>query len=416
MKRIPEFDGVRAIAVGLVILDHYAPFRTLAGGAFGRYGGAGVDIFFVLSGFLITTILLQSRGEAHPFRIFYARRSIRILPAYALALLLVYAAGAWLHEPLRMKILLGQLLFLRGFAKTGPLLHHCLLVMQHSLSLPGWFRVLPRAALSADYGQLPMTASLGPTWSLSVEEWFYLLWAPVVLLLSRRTIALFAGVICALGLLLRSLGDPGTSFFTSVDVLVSGALLALWVERRPSLTIRSRVAIDRGLAAGAVVAALALLMLTLLHRAALSRTLIEISVVGAFAWLIRHSGDQHPIAALLRLRPLVLLGSVSYMVYLIHLPLYFLVRHGFVAYAPGLGPLQRTWAVALCSMAATLCFATLSWLLLERPLLDRKERITAYFAGSAEHPAAVHRKPTLQSEAALALAGEQAFSGPAGSR
>ena len=93
MKRIQEFDGIRALAVGLVILDHYAPFRNFAHSAPARYGGCGVDIFFILSGFLITTILLKAKQEQHPYRIFYARRALRILPAFALLLVFVYGVG-----------------------------------------------------------------------------------------------------------------------------------------------------------------------------------------------------------------------------------------------------------------------------------------------------------------------------------
>jgi peptidoglycan/LPS O-acetylase OafA/YrhL len=377
VKRIPELDGVRAIAVSLVILDHYAPFRTLAYGFAGHYGGSGVDIFFVLSGFLITTILLQSRTEPHPYRVFYARRALRILPAYALLLLFVYGAAACLREPIRFNVLLGQLLFLRGFAGSGQLLQHCLAFMHHPASLPGWFRFVPPSVISADYGHLPMTASLGPTWSLSVEEWFYLLWAPVVLLLPRRAIAATAVVICGMGLLLRSLPDAGTSFLTSVDILVSGALLALWMERRESLSFRARQREDRSLAVTATLAALLLVVLSWLHRSALSGTLIELSVAGGFAWIAQHSAGPSPVMRLLRAKPLVYFGSISYMVYLIHLPVYFLVRHGFEVHAKGMTPPYQAWAIALCSITGTLCFSAASWAWLERPLLRRKERMTA---------------------------------------
>src|ERR1700686_3043295 len=100
MGRITEFDGLRAFAVGLVILDHYAPFRNFAHGAPARYGGLGVDVFFVLSGFLITTILLKAKSEQHPYRVFYARRSLRILPPFLLLLIVVYGSALALHEPL----------------------------------------------------------------------------------------------------------------------------------------------------------------------------------------------------------------------------------------------------------------------------------------------------------------------------
>lgn len=370
------------MAVSLVILDHYAPFRTLAHGAAARHGGLGVDIFFVLSGFLITTILLESRTQSHPYRVFYARRSMRILPAYALLLIFVYSVGAWLREPLHMKTLLGQLLFLRSFLGTGTLLHQCIHVMQHPSSLPGLLRIIPPLVVQADYGHLPMAASLGPTWSLSVEEWFYFLWAPVVLLLSRRAIAITAVAICGMGISLRCLPGAGTSFLTSVDILVSGALLALWIEKRPKLAPAVRLHVDRSIAAVSALAMIALVVLSWSHRDGLSRTLIEISVMGALAWLFRHSGESHPVAKVLRCRPLVYLGSISYMIYLIHLPLYFIARHIVEPRAIGIAPLQRMWAVALCSLAATLLFATASWFFLEKPLLNQKERMTAWLAAS----------------------------------
>ena len=373
MKRIPELDGLRAIAVSLVILDHYAPFRTMAHGFAARYGGMGVDIFFVLSGFLITTILLQSRTQPHPYRTFYARRALRILPAYALVLLLVFTAAACLGEPIQQHIVLGQLLFLRSFAGTGQLLHHCLAL----LHLPGWFRFVPPSLVSADYGHLPTTASFGPTWSLSVEEWFYMLWAPVVMLLPRRAIAATACAICATGLLLRSVPNAGTSFFTSVDILVSGALLALWMERRPSLHAAVRQRLDRSLAAIAIAAALLLVVLSWLDRTVLSGTLIELSVAGGLAAIIPNSGGSALVLRLLRAKPLVSLGTISYMVYLVHLPVYFLVRRGFEGHAHWLAQQQQAWVIGLCSIGATLCFSVASWVWMERPLLRRKENFTA---------------------------------------
>src|SRR4051812_13907528 len=79
-KHIPALDGVRAIAVLLVLLHHFG--NGFSGWALGVVNGAwvGVDLFFVLSGFLITGILLEARGGAHYFRNFYARRTLRIFP------------------------------------------------------------------------------------------------------------------------------------------------------------------------------------------------------------------------------------------------------------------------------------------------------------------------------------------------
>src|SRR5208282_5147788 len=96
-KRIPELDGLRAIAILLVIGCHYEVFARQLWGL-PKFGWVGVDIFFVLSGFLITSVLLNLRGQEKPFKTFYARRFRRILPPYIAFMILLYAACAALHD------------------------------------------------------------------------------------------------------------------------------------------------------------------------------------------------------------------------------------------------------------------------------------------------------------------------------
>src|SRR5438034_6430412 len=90
---IPALDGLRGLAIALVLLSHFIPYSdqpgSLAGKIFffiGRCGWCGVDLFFVLSGFLITGILMEAKGKDHYFRNFYARRTLRIFPLYYLTL------------------------------------------------------------------------------------------------------------------------------------------------------------------------------------------------------------------------------------------------------------------------------------------------------------------------------------------
>ncbi len=222
-----------------------------------------------------------------------------------------------------------------------------------------------------------MSGSLGPTWSLSVEEWFYVLWAPVVLILRRRIILMVALSACVIGFLLRWLGAGGTDFFSSVDVLIVGAVLALWIEGRKNVSSQIQRISDRLIATAAFVSFILFLVLTWTHRDLISRTLIEIFVFGAIAWIIRHADRSNPICSLLRLKPLVYMGTISYTVYLIHLPMYFLVRsalHGVTAHLPEVAGM---WIIAICSLAATIAFSALSWKYYERPVLGFKDVLTA---------------------------------------
>jgi peptidoglycan/LPS O-acetylase OafA/YrhL len=396
MRRIQELDGLRAFAVLAVIADHYAPFRTIGNGAMATLGTFGVDLFFVLSGYLITTILLGLRDVERPYRVFYARRSLRILPPFGLLLLLVYGGSVLLHEPISKSKLIGQVLFLRSFHDTGALLSRLIdVVAGHSL-VPGLFARIASSPISRDYPYLPLTGSLGPTWSLSVEEWFYFLWAPVVLLCRRRLIVVIGVAFCTMGFLLRWLTGGGANFFTTVDVLISGALLALWLERRSTVPSIQRFLSDRVIGATALCSALLFVLLSVLHRDRIVCSLIEVAVAGGLSWIIINSGSPHPIMAMMRCKPLVYLGTISYMAYLIHLPMYFIVRSAFYLTTMGMPDTEASWIVAVSSILATILFASFSWKYFESPLLGLKDRLTDRVTNerARAHPAFTHEVAT----------------------
>src|ERR1700749_4828090 len=162
----PALDGMRAVAFTLVFLIHYLRLP---------WGWSGVNIFFVLSGFLITGILLDTRNDAHRARNFYVRRILRIFPLYygvLLALLLLHPllhcqwTRAWLAWPLY----LGNFLRFAGpsAAIDGSPLEH---------AADGWL-ILGRFPHASLY--------VGHFWSLCVEEQFYLFWPWVVFLIRSR--------------------------------------------------------------------------------------------------------------------------------------------------------------------------------------------------------------------------------------
>jgi len=194
----------------------------------------GVDLFFCLSGFLITGILCKHRRGPGYFRNFYARRVLRIFPLHYLFLLTVFVVLPALHCDLAPS----------------------------SRAEQAWFWLYASNRLTAVQGWQDVIVH--HFWSLGIEEQFYLLWPLVVFLLPRRALIVTLLIACAMGIALRWLaiveGKPPTFLFTytftRLDSICVGSLLALWLrgddaERHPITR-----ALDRGGAAGAAAALL----------------------------------------------------------------------------------------------------------------------------------------------------------------
>lgn len=211
-ERIPPLDGVRGVAILLVLLGHTA--ESLVGEfglsnpllRMGLLGWAGVDLFFVLSGFLITGILCDAKEKPHYFKNFYARRTLRIFPLYYGVLLLV--------------LILSLIIPTLSISGEGH---------------PGWiWAYLTNFMIGINgAGSFGM---LDHFWSLAVEEHFYLVWPALVLLLNRRTLMFVAAAALVVALLLRvSVTDMETGMSMSgymftpmrMDALAAGSLIAL---------------------------------------------------------------------------------------------------------------------------------------------------------------------------------------------
>src|SRR5579875_998248 len=155
----PSLDGLRGLAIAMVLLYHCdARLAGLGLGWLGAGGWSGVNLFFVLSGFLITGIIVDERARPHFFRNFYARRALRIWPVYALVVPL-----NWL--------ILGRA---NTWARPGPAWIYFVFFIQNLT--PG------------------LTGTIYPAWSLAIEEQFYLVWAPVA---RRLPAAGLAGLLAA---------------------------------------------------------------------------------------------------------------------------------------------------------------------------------------------------------------------------
>ncbi len=283
-------DGIRALAVLMVAGVHTRP-RLVPGGSI------GVDVFFVLSGFLITTLLVEELDQRDHigFGRFYARRALRLLPALAVLLLAVALWALVIASPSTRHDALMEVLAAGTYSRN-------LTVWSH---VPG-----------------PL---LGHTWTLAVEEQFYLLW-PLVLVLAVRprrsahaAIAVFSGV-AVLAALLRPTDTVGIGLvlLQRPDALLLGSALALVRRQHPALFDGPR---PWGSALVALASA-ALLALAFWDGAddihSVGYSLAAVAAAGLTVGLLVADGA---LARWYSSRPMVGVGRVSYGFYLWHLPL-----------------------------------------------------------------------------------------------
>lgn len=359
-SRIFELDGFRAAAVLMVLFHHLFygwPTPALASipGVFRAFlsrGWLGVDLFFVLSGFLITGILLDTKHTEHYFRNFYTRRILRIVPLYLTCILLMYLCYRDKGAYFRL-----SLVYLANFAY--------------------FFRI-------------PKPHGPGVFWSLAIEEHFYLLWPLVVRFLSKAwllalIVLLLVGTPILRGICAHAGMDPelqiySYSFFR-FDGLALGALLALWA--RSDFYSRS----GAWKLAGLLIGSAALIMVVGLPynittaktvaASSLHFTQAEFVFAGLMALALVYRGSR--FTGFLRSRAARITADLSYCIYLIHLTLgdlYYRLLHSLkfsdVARFGAFGSLGvRIVVVGTASFA----LAALSKKFLEDPFL----RLKRYF-------------------------------------
>jgi len=377
LPRIAVLDGVRGVAILLTLMFH--SFDT--GLSLAIFGERGVDLFFVLSGFLITGILIETRDSQHYFRNFIARRAVRILPLYYLFIVLMLFA-----LPEIAKLLPSSIQLPEEFDKlqAGP---------------DGLWTVwvyLQNFVLGRGPQSLP---GLGHLWSLAVEEQFYLFWPVVIWFLpAERRFKVFAwGVLATLvlrtGLLWSgAMGEHGTYgareyTFNRLDTLLLGALGALYVrhgEARRQMApmfawLRKRWVVWPILFIGILPnAKIDALPESFFPNIAYGPGLTLISMV-FLAYVVRAAeGDLSPrLERFTSWRGNLVLGKYSYAIYLFHYP----IAHTMQARMHGrfqVGGADLTIVGSVISMgvttAASLLIARVTWSLWEQPWLRLKRR------------------------------------------
>jgi peptidoglycan/LPS O-acetylase OafA/YrhL len=363
-----QLDGLRALAVFAVVAEHMTPiqhwFRRMPCGVF------GVQLFFVLSGFLITGILLRCRPDAdprntvgHSLWAFYGRRFLRIFPLYYLTLTILYLCN---FPHLRETILW----------------HVCYLSNVYYGLHDNWL------------------GHLSHFWTLGVEEQFYLCWPLLILFLPRQALLPVTLSMVAVAPLYRAaMATFAPSWylasvwvpFASLDSLTMGALLALcgqpgWADfRQRSMRWMFWVG-------GPLLAAVMCLQVAGIGRFGRLDTVVLRFAMALFCfWLVGRTADGLPgaMGRVLTFAPIVYLGKISYGIYVIHnfvpdLLTWLATQTGLpLAVEPGL------LAIPVC-LAVSTALASFSWYAFEAPL----NALKVYFPYRSARPQAMPT-PTL---------------------
>jgi peptidoglycan/LPS O-acetylase OafA/YrhL len=377
-ERIPELDGVRGIAILLVLVWHFvgAPLGQLPGPAAQLVqrilgiAGSGVDLFFVLSGFLIGGILLDHRTSPRYFRAFYARRLTRILPLYFVWLGLFF-------------VLVAAFPHFTASPAVRPIFAD---------PLPAWSYATFTQNLVMARQETLGPAWLGITWSLAIEEQFYLLLPLMIRFIAPVRLPFACAVLILAAPVFRLVGDRHGIYGGFVimpcraDSLLLGVLCAILLRRQGVRDVilqwRSGlygllVALSSGVVASCFLP---------LRFGYGSYFLLAFAVLYTSFLLLAVTERRGPVTWIVRNRFLRWLGILAYGVYLFHQAINGLAHGLVLGRQPRFGSLAEI-AVTLGAVAVTLSLALLSWRFFEKPLVTWG-RSVRYETGAGASPAA----------------------------
>jgi peptidoglycan/LPS O-acetylase OafA/YrhL len=355
MNYIKQLDSVRAIAVFLVIIWHWVPRNSVSENL--HSGSLGVNVFFVLSGFLITQILLSDRNKTEhlntsrwaAMKNFYGRRFLRIVPIYYLTILL----ASLLNERFSLGISSGEI--------TSNLTYTSNFYIYVN-------KAWPLASLHF--------------WSLAVEEQFYIIWPLIILFLPKRALPILMACFITVGLVSQLLttdhefGHLPTN--TCLDCFGIGGLLAYFLTYHPSVLRSSKRTLG-------VLAALSFLALAIggwfVYHLPCTRFFHAIISV----WLINHiliyKDEKSIISYVLKSKALIKVGKVSYGIYLYHV-LYVYVasnlwyKYVYDHYSRYINRSFEPWIFVCLNFPVLYGIAWLSWRFIEKPFLSLKHKFS----------------------------------------
>lgn len=366
-----QLDGLRGMAILLVMSYHFClPYIGFHGHESGfvlqlaQGGWMGVDLFFVLSGFLITGILVETRDQEHYFRNFLVRRFLRIWPLYYVSLLALLVV-----IPLVLSLIPPELQSMRD--------------------KQAWFWLYASNWLFALEGGFARTSG-GYFWSLAVEEQFYLIWPFVVYAMSSRSLLRTSLALLCFSLIARvvlahmgvATGALYAMTFTHLDGLAVGSSIAVCLQSPPD-----EASLKRWLPVAAGIAALGLVAVRIAdgdlffwskYMATYGYTLI-VALFGALLVLVVQ-GRSSLLASVFSNGFMTRCGKYSYALYMVHVPvaslLYPLVMRALDRFKPTIGYEGAFLVFAVLSFVMSWALAISSWYLLEKRILALKRYFT----------------------------------------
>ncbi len=352
-KYTPELDGIRGMAILLVMIYHCFP------SGFTRGGWVGVDLFFVLSGFLITGILIDSKNKRHYYYHFISRRILRIFPLYYLVLLIVFFV-----LPAVSRSMLPP-----GFTfYTDHQAWFWLYVQNWLYSITGF----PRSHLLVHF------------WSLGVEEQFYLVWPWIVYFSSKKRLISVSILLCVVAVIFRSLPASWLPFeftyrylntLSRMDDLLIGALIAQLIRSNPRLL--ERLAVPAGIICFAIFLGAIIIFrsMSFLH---LTSVYTPIGLFMGSLLLLSLSSLQW-FRKLMTARVLTFLGKYSYGLYVYHYIIYILLVYNVTGLVNRhfTGFFMRMMVPGLITVFFAVVLSVLSYHLFEAHFLKLKKYFSA---------------------------------------
>jgi peptidoglycan/LPS O-acetylase OafA/YrhL len=340
---IPAFDGLRGVAILAVVLYHcQARLQGTVLERFVVWGWSGVSLFFVLSGFLITGIILDAGSSPRFYANFYARRFLRIWPVYWLLLFLFYFFFPFIFSGYRW--------------------------MFHDIAGAPWLYLL---LFVQNLWPIVLPGSIGPTWSLAIEQQFYLFWTPLARRIPPRWLLLAAALMLTISPLVRLfLGDrlTPTNTLIHLDGLAVGALVATALR-----VLHWQPSAWKWIGRAALAVGAAGIALMLYRGSAWTDTLLAIGFGGMLLAALLGQAAARPTlyCRALTLRPLLFIGKISYGLYVTHI-LVFSMLGGYVDKPLDHLGIPGNLAIVIIRLAASIGFAALMWHYFEKPILGLK--------------------------------------------